>query len=214
MESPWASELGLEPDQTTAFERVAGKLKTTPAVLLRQIANCLVDLDRDLKAYGLGGVGSWVGSLDLEDADRTTAPLRPWASALNLDPEAVASFEGIASQLKATPPKLLWRMAEHLVDRDRDLEPRRQGGVASWTKSLGDDAIGYAATKAVDGLRLKVRPTGFMWPPDRPFSWTADECKAAMVGYAVKWPGAVDEFFRDLRGKWEMSDGYAMLYQS
>lgn len=62
-------------------------------------------------------------------------------------------------------------------------------------------------------LPTDVRPTDFMWPPDRPFPWTADECKAAVIGYEVRWRGTTDNLLMHLRGKWELVDGYAVLYQ-
>ena len=49
---------------------------------------------------------------------------------------------------------------------------------------------------------------------DKPFAWSAEACRAAMIGYAVKWPGSFADFRISLRGKWEMSDGYAALWQA
>ena len=63
------------------------------------------------------------------------------------------------------------------------------------------------------GLPLDVRPTGFMWPADVRFPWSAEECRAAVLGYRVRWTGSLDDFDNRLRGEWEMSDGYAYLLQ-
>lgn len=52
-----------------------------------------------------------------------------------------------------------------------------------------------------------------MWPGDEPFPWTAVECKAAVLGYEVKWSGSFDDFLHHVRGRWEMSDGYGVLWQ-
>ncbi|MCW3477552.1 hypothetical protein [Limobrevibacterium gyesilva] len=77
----------------------------------------------------------------------------------------------------------------------------------------GRETIKLAAAHAIDALSLDIRPSGFMWPRDKPFLWTPEECRAAVMGYQVKWKGDFDDFLKLLRGKWQMLDGYAFLHQ-
>lgn len=143
-----------------------------------------------------------------------TSELEPWASALALNPETAASLERIAGELKITPAALLGKMTEHLIYIDRHLRTHGLGEIGPSTQMLAGEAADRAARNSIDAIGLKVQPTGFMWPMGKPFPWTAEECKAAVLGYAVKWPGSLDDVFTTLRGKWETSDGYAMLCQS
>jgi len=140
--------------------------------------------------------------------------LQPWAAALDLNPETAASFERIAGELRIAPASLLGKMAEHLIDLDRHLGAHGLEGVGRMTQVLEGEAADWAAARSIDALGLKVRQTGFMWPADKSFPWTAEECKAAVLGYAVKWHGSLDDVFTNLRGKWQTWDGYVMLYQS
>ncbi len=54
---------------------------------------------------------------------------------------------------------------------------------------------------------------GSCGPPDVAFPWSAEECRAAVLGYQVKWTGSRDDIDNRLRGLWEMFDGYAFLLQ-
>jgi hypothetical protein len=99
-------------------------------------------------------------------------------------------------------------MAERAIATDEDMRALGLRGVAHWTSGRG--ATDVAAEHGLRGLPLDVRPTGFMWPADVPVPWSAEECRAAVLGYQVKWKG---DFNNRLRGEWEMSDGYAFLLQ-
>jgi hypothetical protein len=211
---PWASALAYGPDLAAQFEVVAGKLKTSPAALLRAMTVLLVELDGVLQAHGLGGVKAWTGPPGSGEGGTSAAEPETWAATLALDPDPAASVERIAGELNTTAGGLLRKMSRHIVDLDRDLEANGRGGVASWANFLRGDVEGYAAEAAFGGLELRIRPTEFMWPSDKPFPWTAEECKAAVLGYEVKWPGSFDDFLQRLRGRWEMSDGYGVLWQA
>ena len=73
--------------------------------------------------------------------------------------------------------------------------------------SIGTATAEAAAEAGLRGLPLDVRPTGFLWPADVRFPWSAEECRAAVLGYQVRWTGGLDDFDNRLRSEWEMSDG-------
>ena len=136
---------------------------------------------------------------------------RAWASGLSIPADIAGRFETFARELDLSAGDLIGMMVARVVAVDADLRQVGLHGLASWgTREEAADAVAHTAVQA---LPTDVRPTGFMWPPDLPFPWTSDECKAAVVGYEVRWRGTFDDFATRLRGKWEMSDGYAFLRQ-
>jgi hypothetical protein len=205
----WAAPLGLPADQITAFSTLASRLGTQPAALLRRMAERVLTLDRDLAKHGLGGVRAWVLSPTPVVAVVTDAA----ALSLGLPADQITAFSTIASSLSTQPAVLLRRMVERVLALDRDSARSGPDGVTAWMLSPTEIAE-ELADEALTALGLAIRPSGFMWPADKPFPWSKAECKAAVLGYEVKWPGDFDDFLRLLRGKWEMSDGYAVLHQS
>jgi hypothetical protein len=135
-----------------------------------------------------------------------------WAAALGISDAEAADFEKLIDSMGSTPQKILRAMIGEVLAIDRKFGAYGLRGMANWiterqaTESVVDHAMAI--------LPLDIRETGFMWPPGKPFPWTADQCKAALLGYEVRWTGDFDDFLNHLRGKWEMSAGYAFLYQS
>lgn len=134
-----------------------------------------------------------------------------WAT-INLSPEDAEAFEAVANGLHVAPDELLRRLALRVVEADRTARSYGLSGLAYWT--TGDQALRITTDYPLDVLPVDIRETEFMWPPDLPFPWTAEHCKAAVLGYQVRWGGDFDDFLQKLRGKWEMIDGYAVLHQS
>jgi len=134
-----------------------------------------------------------------------------WVSGLGVPAETAGRFEKIAEELDLSAADLIGTMVAGVVEADERMRRFGLHGVGAWgTKRDAADAL---ARQAVDALPIDVRPSGFMWPRDVPFPWTADECKAAVIGYQVRWRGEAGDFSTRLRGLWEMSDGYAFLLQ-
>ena len=135
-----------------------------------------------------------------------------WAEAIGLPPDVAASFTRLAASLDSTPAEVLRQMVARVIALDRTLGAQGLAGFAAWTSK--PEAVQATVDHALGGLPLDIRPSHFMWPPEKPFPWTADECRAAVIGYEVKWKGEFDDFLNLLRGKWEMADGYAFLHQT
>jgi len=134
-----------------------------------------------------------------------------WAAALGLEPDRAAAFARLAADMGLDAPALLRVMIARVAEADRDMRRHSLGGLGDWAAV---DAAGRgAAAGFVANYALDIRPTQFMWPADVPFPWSAEECRAAVIGYEVKWRGSFDDFPNRLRGLWEMSDGYAVLRQ-
>ncbi len=136
----------------------------------------------------------------------------PWTAALALPPGQAAEFARLAAAMRSEPAAILRAMVGRLVEADRGMRALGLHGVGYWAS--GAAAARVAADEGIGGLPLDVRPTAFMWPADVPFPWSAEECRAAVLGYKVKWKGTPDRFDRLLRGDWEMSGGYAFLRQA
>jgi hypothetical protein len=134
-----------------------------------------------------------------------------WAAGLGLAPGQAGAFARLAAAMGSDPGAILRLMVERVIGMDEDMRALGLRGVAHWTSGRG--AADVAADHGLRGLPLDVRPTAFMWPADVPFPWGAEECRAAVLGYQVKWTGTPEDFDDRLRGMWEMSDGYAFLLQ-
>jgi hypothetical protein len=135
-----------------------------------------------------------------------------WAAALNVPPEEAAEFDRLTASMGSSPSEILKMMVDQVLQMDRELGVHGLRGVPGWISDR--DAVQAVVDHGVHGLPIDIRPSSFMWPADKPFPWSAEECKAAVIGYEVKWKGDFDDFLKCLRGKWEMSDGYAFLHQS
>lgn len=136
---------------------------------------------------------------------------KAWASGLGIPEDIAERFETLARELGLSAGDLIGMMVARVAGVDADLRQVGLHGLASWrTREEAADAIVHTAVQA---LPTDVRPTSLMWPPGLPFPWTADECKAAVIGYEVRWRGTFDDFLTRLRGEWEMDDGYAFLRQ-
>lgn len=134
-----------------------------------------------------------------------------WAVALNIPPDAATEFKRLAAAMNLSPADVLRKMVARVIGFDSELGPHGLSGLETWVHASKavDDAVGHS----IGALPLNIRPTTFMWPSDKPFPWTAEECRAAVIGYEVKWPGDFGDFLNLLRGKWEFAEGYAVLYQ-
>ena len=139
-----------------------------------------------------------------------------WAAALGLEPDRAAAFARLAADMGLNAPALLRVMIARVAEADRDMHRHSLGGLGDWAAIDAGGrgaAAWFVANYVLGGLPLDIRPTQFMWPADVPFPWSAEECRAAVIGYEVKWRGSFDDFPNRLRGLWEMSDGYAVLRQ-
>lgn len=130
-----------------------------------------------------------------------------WAAGLGLPPEQASAFARLAAAMGSDPAAVPRLMVGRVIGVDEDMRGLGLRGIAHWTRGHG------AAEAGLRGLPLDVRPTGLMWPADVRFPWSAEECRAAVLGYRVRWTGSLDDFDNRLRGEWEMSDGYAYLLQ-
>jgi len=137
---------------------------------------------------------------------------KAWAIGLGLFTEQVEAFEGLASAMALSPRDIISKMVVHVLAVDRDMRDLGLHGIPGWITR--DQAVDVVVQSGLEGLPIGIRPSGFMWPADKPFPWSPEECKAAVIGYGVKWHGDFDDFLNCLRGKWEMSDGYAVLHQN
>jgi len=135
-----------------------------------------------------------------------------WASELGTTDETIMRFVALVEGLNLSPADLITKMVERVVEIDEQLLRYSLPPLNEW--QTRDDLIVYAVEEGSDALPLDIRPTGFMWPDKLAFPWTAMECKAAVIGYEVRWRGEFDDFQEKLRGLWEMSDGYAFLKQT
>ena len=134
-----------------------------------------------------------------------------WASGLGMPEDTAARFETIAREFDLSAATLVGMLVARVVEVDAELRLHGLTGLSHWrTREKVEDMV---VPTAMEALPIDVRPTSFMWPADRPFPWTADECRAAVLGYEVRWRGTAEELLVHLRGKWEMSGGYAVLYQ-
>lgn len=204
----WAAPLGLAAGDVIAFTTLAASLGVAPAVLLRHIVDRVLGFERDLILHGLGGMAAWMQPDQWVAHSADDAPL----TVLGLTPEQITAFALLAERLGMFSATLLWHMVTRLLAADRE---RGQFGFATMTALMPLVSIIEIVTEyALRTLPLTIRPSGFMWPADKPFPWTEAQCKAAVLGYEVKWPGDFDDFFTLVRGKWEMSDGYAFLHQT
>jgi hypothetical protein len=141
-------------------------------------------------------------------SDETNA----WATGLGLSAEQVEAFKGLATAMALSPPDIIGKMVVHVLAVDREMRNHGLHGIPGWITP--EQAVEVAVDRGLEGLSMGIRPSNFMWPADKPFPWSAEECKAAVIGYEVQWHGNFDDFLNCLRGKWEMSDGYAFLHQT
>jgi len=134
-----------------------------------------------------------------------------WAIGLGLSPDQVDEFRRLATAMASSPGEILGKMVSHVLAVDWEMRSRGLRGLPGWVTP--EQAVERLVDHSFDGLPLDVRPSEFMWPADKPFPWSAEECKAAVIGYEVKWHGDFEDFCDHLRGLWEISDGYAFLLQ-
>jgi hypothetical protein len=119
-------------------------------------------------------------------------------------------FRAVAEGFGMSPSDLLRLLARRVVESERWLRQYEIGSVASWAtgarrkQELADDSLRV--------LPLDIKERWCLWPVDSPFPWSAVECRAAVLGYEVRWPLGLAEF-NLLPGKWELLDGYARLFQ-
>lgn len=135
-----------------------------------------------------------------------------WASGLGLPEDTVTQFETVAREFNLSAADMVGMLVAQVIKMDADLNRVGPHNLGFWRTK--EDITGDLIQAAVRALPVEVRPTGCMWPPDRPFPWSADECLAAVIGYEVRWRGTADEFLMYLRGRWELTQGHAVLHQS
>jgi hypothetical protein len=152
-----------------------------------------------------------VGRYKLERVIGMSKDEDAWVDALDLSSDAATEFKRLAAAMNLSPADVLRKMVVRVIGFDSELGAHGLSATETWVRA--SKAVDQAAGHAIGALPLNIRPTTFMWPPDKPFPWTAEECRAAVIGYEVKWPGDFDDFLNLLRGKWEFAEGYVVLYQ-
>lgn len=108
-----------------------------------------------------------------------------WAPALGVLPGQASQFTRIALGIGAAPPAILRMMIDRVVKLDRDLVSYGFQGLAAHSEVA--DLSNWVVAHSVNALPLDVRSSHFIWPPERPFPWSAEQCEAAVIGYEVKW---------------------------
>ena len=126
--------------------------------------------------------------------------------------ETAERFTTVSERLGISASELIAMVVAHAVATGGRMRQIGLSGIARWGNR--DGRIGVVVQESTSALPTDIRPSGFMWPADKPFAWTAEECRAAVIGCEVRWPGSPDGFTNQLRGRWEMADGYAVLWQS
>lgn len=213
--SLWPALLGFPPEQVHDFQRLATDLETTPVEILALMMHRVIRFDRDLHSHGLPGIRHWLTPKEVSPAspqDTDSVDLDPWEATFCIELGLVEQFARLSAELDLTPAYVLRTLAQEAVqDRFKlvgdllaDLRRRMK------TKELVAAMVDYAMA----ALPLRIRASTFMWPADHPFPWSATDCKAAVLGYELQWPGGFDDFSTLLRGRWEMSDGFGFLHQS
>jgi hypothetical protein len=136
--------------------------------------------------------------------------IRTWTAGLDLTENQIVQFETLVDDLGLSVQDLISMM---IAEVTKTIEIMQKHGLSSFGFHGNAENIKATTEIAVTALPINIRPTGFMWPTDKPFPWSAEECKAAVMGYEVRWPGEVKDFFEHLRGLWEMNDDYGFLLQ-
>ena len=136
-----------------------------------------------------------------------------WASRLALSDQLAERFTTISEALSLSAGKLVGRMVAFVVTTHDEMRGVGPSDMLSGVSSGERGAM--VVQHAMSALPTDIRPIEFMWPANKPFPWAAEECKAAVIGYEVRWCGTKDNFLNHLRGHWEMSsNGYAVRQQS
>jgi hypothetical protein len=118
-------------------------------------------------------------------------------------------FRAIADGLGMSAADLLRLLARRVVESDRSMRRYDINGIAFWR--AGAQREREVSDIALMALPIDIKDDLCMWPADKAFPCSALECKAAVLGYEVRWPFGLDELSL-IRGKWELIDGYASLY--
>ena len=127
-----------------------------------------------------------------------------WPAGMNMDAKLVERFTRLAGDMGISAATLISMMMAKVLDTDANLRRSGLNGLSAFKEK--DYGARVAATIGANNLPTDVRPSDFMWPADRPFLWTAEDCKAAVLGYQVRWPGNLFDVDDRLRGHWEIDD--------
>jgi hypothetical protein len=205
----WVTAIGLsEPDAKT-FAELASRHDLTPVELLRRMTERVRRADRDMRQRGLNGLGSWRSG---KSASKTEVGRDGrWASAISVAEEDARVFEALAQSLGMAAAELLRGLVQRVVNFDDEMRRHGVEGLAYWTAR--EEAREVITDVALQALPMTIRESGFMWPADKPFPWTAEECRAAVLGYEVRWRGKLDNI-EHVRGRWEITEGFVYLHQS
>ncbi|MGG5890796.1 hypothetical protein ACLF3G_27265 [Falsiroseomonas sp. HC035] len=204
-----AVRLGLTAEQVEALTTVSSGAGEPPEVLVtieevaRRLVQAVLEFDDGLRRRELGGVGDGLlpGHHAAEAADRAA---EGWSDGLDLDADEVVAFERVVAAMGLTAITAIRAMLAPVVKRGR---------MMGWSKD-SEERLETIAFVAVRVLPMSIMPTGMMWPIAEPFPWSEREALAVVLGYEVRWTGSRDQFLTKLRGRWEMSNGRAVLWQS
>jgi hypothetical protein len=216
----WTMDLKLPSELIKRFEVISNRLDLSPSDLSSGMMRQVVEMDDELERYGLPRLGAWrtksqvTVAVEEENTEALPGSERglDWAADFDWPEELIQRFEVISQRLDLSPADLLARMMKLVVGMEDQLEIYGVSGLGLWEKKA--DMIVALTEHSTEALPVDIRRTGFMWPSGLAFPWSADECKAAVVGYEVRWHGDFEDFVNKLRGLWEMSDRFAFLKQS
>lgn len=135
-------------------------------------------------------------------------------SACVFDDAVVETFKQLAEALDYDARELLGAIVEKIVYEERRMRTHGLPGFALFAET-GADPIEPLATYAFDVIPISVKPTAQLWPANVPFYWTETQCKAAIMGYRVRWPGSIEEFLNHAPGRWDLDEsGFISMRRS
>jgi len=202
----WTMDLQLQDELIKRFEVLSHRVDLSPADLSARMMKQVVEMDDELERYGLPRLGAWrtksqmIAAVEEENTEALPGTERGpgWATDLDWPEELIQRFEVISQRLDLSPADLLARMMKQVVRMEDQLERYGVSGAGLWETKA--DMIVALAEHSTEALPADIRRSGFMWPSDLAFPWSADECKAAVIGYEVRWHGDFEDFVNKLRG--------------
>ena len=193
------------------LDAICMRVATTAAGILSLAAARLVDVDRMWKMSGIAGV---TPNRPIPATDRQNSDFGVVSMAVSDD--VYAGLSAICGPIGTSPADLLAMMGTGVVEEDRAMLKRGSEGLGannpfddeSWVIEAVVEHTIYPATGNVrPGQRI-------VWPADKPFPLTDAECAALVRGHLVRWPGTIGEYLTELPGKYELSGGYLMVYET
>jgi hypothetical protein len=175
--------------------------------LVAEIVVRVIMLERQLADHGLGCIADW--KTKSPTADVSPDATRLSETVLFQDSETVRKFDIIADSLQTAGRELLRQMIQYVV-----LYAYIIG--LDWVSCIGigqtkAETAAVIVSIAVLGLPIDIRGTDTMWPTGQLFPLSDRECRAAMMGYQVRWRGDFEGMSEKIRHKWMPNKELAIL---